>query len=1034
MLPWAGRTLLALIAAVLNAAILAVLAWFFIAPRFAGEIILVEAQRAGVPVTSLKVDRLWAGGVALSDIEFEGGSPFVRHALVTFQRRDLAENGQVDTVEISGARLTLAVDEAGAISIEGLEPLLDGSSDESGTFSIPQLPVQEIVLEDARVSLSTPLGPAGLTVDATLRPIDQGGVILTASLAPEWRDQRAAILLQGRVDTDGAFDAVASLASDRAAWQDVRLTGADGWLAASGSPAGLTAIEGELQAASVAIGDRRFGETRLYALGEDLPDLVTLRTDSLDGSVRLAADVGFIDWAAGTPDLEIAATIGARNLHLLAEHLPVPAGTDGEVLIDLSAVVPLSAVADPLAFPLIGDIAVRVHRLGVPGLVDDVSATIAADAAWDGERLALTSAERWQAVGWLTDLDQPFNISLAPLGDELTLVLDRDATGGALRSLVQVGVGGVATVSTDVAIVVDGDDAGGRRIYIERLDGTISPLNLEGLTVTPLVVSLTGVGEEGGFLGDLSVRVAANGSSPAISVDNGAVALDGRIESDWSDILFFAEGCQFLAFDRLSIERTPLLPTSGPICLEGLANRPLFTIPTDLRGVTAIQGLIAGFAARIDPDASPLDASISTLTIAGSLVDGVNLDLGLEGTALDIPNDGILIDGIAGDIAMRATDDGAIGLAGPVTAEGIIIAGRPQPMVPLAVEASISGTLNQPFIEGVGLARNLGLSFPARFLYDGPTGVGRVEVDVPGLRFTPDGLQPTMLFPILEDSPFDTVDGRMTGDVLILFGAESVNSATIRLNDVTFQRPEITLSGVNGTVRLSNFAPPRMPAGQQLSIGEAEFGPLFRDGTVTFGLQPGNTLAVSELGFDWAGGQVSAEPFSFDIDNINTEVTLQARGVSLEEILREFPVEDLSATGILDGTLPTRLQGDAVFVDNGRLQTRGPGVIRYAPQEGGTAGEQGLQIFFDAVRNFHYERVAVTLDGDSIGDLALGFEIIGNNPDLYGGYPIDLNVNVSGDLADILRQSVRVLSIGDEAREFFEDGRGRDTIETLLDQ
>lgn len=1034
MLPWAGRALLALIAAVLNAAILAVLAWFLIAPRFAGEIILAEAQRAGVPISSLQVDRLWPGGVALSDIVFEGGSPFVRRALVTFQRRDLTENGQVDTVEIAGARLTLAIDETGAISIEGLAPLLESSGDESASFSIPTLPVKEIVLDDTRVSLSTPLGPAGLTVDATLRPVGQTGIILTAALAPEWRDQRAAILLQARIDTDGAFDAVASLASDRVAWQGIRLTGADGWFAASGSPAGLTAIEGELQAARAAIGDQRLGETRLFALGGDLPNLVTLRTESLDGSVRLAADVGFIGWGAGTPDLEIDATVGARGLHALAQYLPVPTGTDGDVLVDVSAVVPLSAVTDPLAYPLIGDIAVQIRQLGVPGLVDDVAMTVAADVAWDGERLALASAERWQVVGRLADLDQPFNVSLAPLGDELNLALDRDGAGGALRSLVQVGVGGVATVSADVAVIVDSDGADGRTLEIERLDGTISPLNLDGLTVTPLTVSLAGVGDAGGFLGDLSFRVAANGRSPAIGVDNGAVAFDGRVETDWSEILFFAEGCQFLAFDRLSIARTPLQPTSGPICLRAHGDGPLFSIPTDLRGVAAIDGLVAGLAVRVDPDTSPLDVAIGTLTIAGGLTDGVNLDLGLVGAALDIPNDGILIDGIAGQVAMRSGAGGAIDLAGPVSAAGIIISGSPRPMTPLAVEATIGGTLNQPLIEGAGLARNLGLSFPARFLYDGPTGVGRVEVDVPGLRFTPEGLQPTMLFPILTDSPFDTVEGQMNGDVLILFGAESVNSATIRLNDVTFQRPEITLSGVDGTVRMSNFAPPRMPAGQRLSIGAAEFGPLFRNGSVTFGLQPGNTLAVSELGFNWAGGQVSAEPFSFDIDNIDTEVTLQARGVSLEEILLEFPVEDLSATGILDGTLPTRLQGDAIFVDNGRLQTRGPGVIRYAPQDAGTVDEQGLQIFFDAVRNFHYERVAVTLDGDSIGDLALGLEIVGNNPDLYGGYPIDLNVNVSGDLADILRQSVRVLSIGDEAREFFEDGRGRDTIETLLDR
>ena len=132
--------------------------------------------------------------------------------------------------------------------------------------------------------------------------------------------------------------------------------------------------------------------------------------------------------------------------------------------------------------------------------------------------------------------------------------------------------------------------------------------------------------------------------------------------------------------------------------------------------------------------------------------------------------------------------------------------------------------------------------------------------------------------------------------------------------------------------------------------------------------------------------------------------------------------------------MPVRLSGETIAVDNGRLQSRGPGTIRYTPQEAGEVGDQGLQIFFDAVRNFHYDRVAVTMNGDSVGDLAIGFEIAGNNPDLYGGYPIDLNVNVSGDLADILRQSVRVLSIGDEAREYFEQGGGRDTIEGLLVQ
>lgn len=1032
---WIGRAVVALIAAVLNAAILIVLAWFFVAPRFAGDILIAEARRSGVPLASLKVDRLWPGGVVLSDIRFEDGGPYIQRALVTFQRRDLIDRGELDTVEVSGADLTIAVDESGSISVAGLDTLLadDGADESSSPFSIPRLPVQEIVLDDTDVNLTTPFGPVEIPIDAVLRPIDDGGVVITAELGPEWRGQRAGIVLQGRVDADGAFDAVVSLASERLDWQDISLAGAEGLLVAAGSTSGLSAIEGQLTAARVAYGDRRFGETRIFTLGEDLPDLITVRSETEDRSTRLAADIQITDWATGTPELAVDLTLATDHVASLNDYLPLPEGIDGQALLDVSLTGSLSALADPFAFPLAGDMSAVISQATVPGLLDDLSTEIRADVQWDGTSIALASAERWRITGLLTDLDQPFSIALAPIDDMLRIAVAADGTAGSIQALTQIAVGGFGTVSTRVDVTFEEGDPAGPLVMIERLEGTVSPINLDGLTVTPLEFSLVGVGAAGRFEGDVSMTVAATGTSPSISVDNGVIAFDGRLETDWADIRFFPEGCQIIAFDRFAIERTPLVPISGPICLESLADRPLFVVPTSLAGVTAIDGVIAGLAARIDPEASPLDATIGELTIAGSIVDGIALDLELADASLDIPNDGILIDGIAGLVAMRSNVDDDITLSGPVTAEAIIIAGRPTPMVPLAVEATLSGTLNQPFIEGVGIAERLGLSFPARFSFDGPTGIGRVEVDIPGLRFTEGGLQPRMLFPVLQvEAPLDSVEGRVNGDVLILFGQESVNSAIIRIDDVTIRRPEITLSGVSGTVRLSNFAPPRTNRGQRLTIERAEFGPLFRNGTIAFGVGAGNVVSVSELQFDWAGGEVSAQPFAFDLDNINTDVTLQAQGVSLEEILLEFPVEDLTATGVLDGSLPILLRGETLFVENGRLQSRGPGTIRYAPPDTGEVGDQSLQILFDAIRNFHYDRVAVTLNGSSTADLAVGLEIAGNNPDLFDGYPIDLNVNVSGDLADILRQSVRVLSIGDETREYFEQGGGRDIIENLL--
>jgi hypothetical protein len=407
----------------------------------------------------------------------------------------------------------------------------------------------------------------------------------------------------------------------------------------------LTAIEGELFATAIGYGERHVGETRLFVLGEDLPDLITVRTESQDGSARLAADIAVADWAEGTPELAVTLSLGADRLASLSDFIPMPDFIDGAATIDLSVVGPLDAISDPSSFPLAGDIAVTIHDGSVPGLLDDVAATIFSDVVWDGTSLALTGTDRWQVGGWLSDLDQPFTVSLAPVDDVMGLRLDANGRAGAVDAQLQVSVGGIGAISAAVDIAVEDFGLPDQVVDIRTVEGTVSPVDLGGLAVTPLEISLSGVGRHDRFDGAVSAIVAANGTSPGISVANGVVIIDGRIESDFADVMFFAEGCQTFAFDRLSIERTPLQPIGGPFCLEGVAGRPLFVLPTSLAGVASIEAIIPGIAARIDPEASPLDATIGELRIAGSLIDGVALDLELVDASLDIPNDGILIAG-----------------------------------------------------------------------------------------------------------------------------------------------------------------------------------------------------------------------------------------------------------------------------------------------------------------------------------------------------------------------------------------------------
>ena len=146
-----------------------------------------------------------------------------------------------------------------------------------------------------------------------------------------------------------------------------------------------------------------------------------------------------------------------------------------------------------------------------------------------------------------------------------------------------------------------------------------------------------------------------------------------------------------------------------------------------------------------------------------------------------------------------------------------------------------------------------------------------------------------------------------------------------------------------------------------------------------------------------------------------------ARSVSLATLFEAIGLPELSATGRLDGRLPVRLSGDTIGIDNGELVSTEPGVIRYVPEETVGAVEPGVALLLEAIRDFRYETLAMTLNGTTGGETEIGLQISGANPGLYDGYPIALNVNVSGELFDILRQGLATSRYARRAEEYYRD-------------
>jgi hypothetical protein len=220
-------------------------------------------------------------------------------------------------------------------------------------------------------------------------------------------------------------------------------------------------------------------------------------------------------------------------------------------------------------------------------------------------------------------------------------------------------------------------------------------------------------------------------------------------------------------------------------------------------------------------------------------------------------------------------------------------------------------------------------------------------------------------------------------------------------------------------VHLSDLAPLRTPPGQQITAASLDPGLPMQNLALTFSL-PGNGAAwLSQASLELAGGSVSAEPTTFDPARAENRVVLDVAGVELSRLAALLDMPEVEATGRLAGSIPVLFADGDIAIEGGRLATEEPGVLRYLP-EGGTAiagGDEYMELVVNALANFQYQSLAIDLDRDLGGASVVGLHINGANPDVYDGYPIELNVNLTGDLDRIARDSMAGWRIPDEIRK-----------------
>ena len=464
------------------------------------------------------------------------------------------------------------------------------------------------------------------------------------------------------------------------------------------------------------------------------------------------------------------------------------------------------------------------------------------------------------------------------------------------------------------------------------------------------------------------------------------------------------------------------LSASGPYRFEDGAAALDGTVDLSLAADTGAQGVVGRYAVAVGAAGRLADGTAiagARADLAGMVAprDGGGLTVEVEaGTGtLVAPGPGIAVDGVAATLAVDAPDPTVpVLILRDATVRAL---GTPAWFAPLRLsgEARVVEAGRIAF-RGTGRMAAGAVGIAVTGLHDPGSGAGRMDMTVDPVSFAPGVRQPDDLSPALAGLPLDAVTGGIAATGAIAWGDGFASSAEIGLDDVTLTAFGATFRGIDGTLSADSLVPFSLPDGQVLALSGADLGLTLGEGAVAFGLSGDGRLRVQGVGFGLAGGSVAVAPFETELGSGERDLVLVLYGLELAGLSQQLAIEGLSLTGRVDGRLPIRLIEDTIEIENGVVQATEPGVIRYvATSPLGPPGESGVGLLVAAVRNFQYDGLRATVNGRTGEDLEVAIRLTGANPEVYDGFPIALNVTLTGALDQVLRSGLRTMAIGDEA-------------------
>ncbi|MDZ5647764.1 intermembrane phospholipid transport protein YdbH family protein [Nitrospirillum sp. BR 11828] len=234
--------------------------------------------------------------------------------------------------------------------------------------------------------------------------------------------------------------------------------------------------------------------------------------------------------------------------------------------------------------------------------------------------------------------------------------------------------------------------------------------------------------------------------------------------------------------------------------------------------------------------------------------------------------------------------------------------------------------------------------------------------------------------------------GRLTG------------SGELRADGVSLAGPRLFIDGLEGHVTLDGLFPLHSPPAQRLKAKAIGAALAMGDVGVEFQLADGR-MQLQGGDLAWAGGHVHLAPD----DGGGFSATVS--GVDLAQVLPGWSAAGYTLQGTLGGRLLGRFDGLTPVLTYGGLEADGPGHIGYTDMSGGAAGipvvlnpdhNGKVALVTRALADYAYQALTVQPTGPILTDPRARLLLRGVNPEFYGGYPVDLDLELdAGDLSAV---------------------------------